>query len=202
MEIFGRELVDMPDLGDALFLFGIDAFFLMIIVRGIYMRISKSREHVFTFFIFNIVIFFLCAMLSSVKLKVGFAFGLFAILSILRYRTETVPIKEMTFLFVCLTIGVINSLVSKKVSIIEILATNTIITASIYVIEKIWLRTYSSTKQIKYENIDLIRPEKRQEMIDDLSTRLGYKVTDVEIGSVDFLNDTAIVKVFYDELKG
>ena len=201
MEIFNRELFAAPDIGDALLLFGINAFFLILIIRGIYMRISKSREHVFTFFIFNIIIFFLCATLSSVKLKTGFAFGLFAILSILRYRTETVPIKEMTFLFVSLTIGVINSLVSKNVSIFEIILTNTIITLSIFIIERLWLRTYSSTRMVKYENIELIRPSKRQEMIEDLSNRLGHTVTDVEIESVDFLSDTAQLKVFYNDVE-
>ena len=198
IEVFGRKLIDLPDLGEILFLFTIDFLFVFFIVKFIYMNVTKSREHVFTFFIFNIIIFFLCTMLSSVKLKVGFAFGLFAILSILRYRTETVPIKEMTFLFISITVGVINSLVGKNVSVAEIVFTNGVILVTTYIIEWKWLRTYSNTKMIKYEKIEFIKPENKQELLDDLSTRLGCRVTDAEVDSVDFLNDTAMVKVFYD----
>ncbi|MBO6518376.1 MAG: DUF4956 domain-containing protein [Bacteroidia bacterium] len=197
-ELFGRKLIDVPDTGDLLFLFGIDFIFLFLIIRFIYLRMSNNREYIFTFFIFNIVIFFLCAMLSSVKLKVGFAFGLFAILSILRYRTETVPIKEMTFLFISITLAVINSLVSKKVSITEILITNVVIVTSTYLVERLWLKGSTYSQKIKYEKIELIHTDKREELLADLNQRLGKEIKDIEITYVDFLTDTATIKVFYD----
>lgn len=198
IEFIGRKLIDFPDLGEVFFLFGINFFFLFLIIKVVYMNTTKKREHVFTLFIFNIVIFFLCIMLSSVKLKMGFAFGLFAILSILRYRTETVPIKEMTFLFISITIGVINSLVSKKVSITEILATNVIIFAATYIIEWKWLRKYALSQSVKYERIELIGLSKRDELVADLTNRLGVHVTDVDVERIDFLTDTAILTVYYN----
>ncbi len=201
LELFGRKLIDVPDIGDLLFLFAIDFLFIYLIIRFVYLRMSNNREYIFTFFIFNIVIFFLCAMLSSVKLKVGFAFGLFAILSILRYRTETVPIKEMTFLFISITLAVINSLVSKKVSISEIVITNVVIVTSTFLVERLWLRGSTHSQKIKYEKIDLIHTNKREELISDLNERLGREIKDLEITYVDFMTDTATIKIFYDAPK-
>ena len=199
LEIFGRSLFDMPDLEKIILQFAINFTFLFILIKGIYMNVTKNREHIFPFFIFNIVIFFLCIMLSSVKLKMGMAFGLFAILSILRYRTETVPIKEMTFLFISLILGVINSLVNKEVSIMEIVFTNGMIVGATFIIERLWLKSYITTQTVKYEKIELIKPGRKAELIADLTDRLGHDITDVEISKIDFLTDTAMLKVFYSE---
>lgn len=197
--IFGKHLIDFPNLGELLFLFTTNFFFLLIIVRFIYMRLNKSREHVFTFVIFNLVIFFLCIMLSSVKLKVGFAFGLFAILSILRYRTETIPIKEMTFMFVCITLAVINALASDKVSILELVITNAIIAGSTYALETIWFKTHRLSRMIRYEKIENIKPQNKDILISDLKERTGLNVLDVDVETINFMTDTAQLKVYYSD---
>ena len=195
----GSPLFDFPDLFELLFTFGINALFLAIVVRGIYLPANKNREYLFTFVVFNVVIFFLCSTMGSSKLKDGFAFGLFAILSVLRYRTETVPIKEMTYLFISITLAVINALLNKKISIIEIVVTNAMVAAVTYLLERIWIKTRMLHQTVVYEKIELITPEKRPELITDLKERTGLNVQNIEIVKIDLLSDSAQIKIAYLE---
>jgi hypothetical protein len=128
----------------------------------------------------------------------GFALGLFAIFGIIRYRTRQVPIKEMTYLFLVIGISVINALSNKKVSYAELIFTNLIVIALAFVLEKIWLIRHETSKIVNYEKINLIKPEMHKELIEDLQERTGIKkINRVEIGRIDFLRDTARVKIFY-----
>ena len=130
---------------------------------------------------------------------VGFAFGLFAIFGVLRYRTEQISIKDMTYLFAVITIAVINSLASKKVSVAELVFTDGMILVMTYALEHLWLTRHEAMKQVIYERIDLIKPENRVQLFADLHERLGVKVSRVEIGRIDLLKDTAQLRVFYFE---
>ena len=188
-----------PDLWEMLFKFSLDLIVVFVLIRVIYYPIHRKKENLFTYIIFNVLIFFLCILMNNVKLSMGFGFGLFAVFSIIRYRTEQLSVKDMTYLFTVITIAVINALVSKKVSLAELLFTNITIVALVYVMEHLWLTRHEAMRQLIYEKVDLIRPDKRDELMADLQARLGIKVSRVEIGRIDLLRDTVMMRVFYFE---
>jgi hypothetical protein len=138
-------------------------------------------------------------MLDGVKMKIGFALGLFAIFGIIRYRTNPIPIKEMTYIFVVIGLSVINAMSSKKISYTELFLINLIVIGVIFFLENVWLLKHESSKIVVYEKIDLIKPERYNELIADLEDRIGIKVTRIEIGKIDFLKDTAKIRVYYYE---
>ena len=197
MELFGIDLYDSKDLIKLLFKFSIDLLFLFIIVRVIYYRIKDEKDYVFTFFMFNILTFFICYLLRKVPMEMGFALGLFAVFGILRYRTEAIPIRQMTYLFIVIGLSMINSLANKSISWFEILLANGIITIITYLIDRVWFSTFELTKTILYEKIELIKPENEQELIEDLKQRTGLQIVAVKIDKVDFLRDTAQIKIYY-----
>ena len=197
MELFGIDLYDSKDLVKLLFKFSIDLIFLFIIVRVIYYRIKDEKDYVFTFFMFNILTFFICYLLRKVPMEMGFALGLFAVFGILRYRTEAIPIRQMTYLFIVIGLSMINSLANKSISWFEILLANGIITIITYLIDRVWFSTIELTKTILYEKIELIKPENEQELIEDLKQRTGLQIVAVKIDKVDFLRDTAQIKIYY-----
>lgn len=186
------------DIFKLMFRLGINMVFLVTIVIGIYYASSKKKTYVFTFFMINLLVFLICFTLKKFELELGMALGLFALFGILRYRTNPIPIREMTYLFVVIGIAVVNALSNKKMSYIEIFFTNTVIVTSLFILE----RTFGFGKEIKkrivYEKIDLIRPENRMALLADLEERTGLKINRVEIGDIDFLRDTAKITVFYD----
>ena len=197
MELFGIDLYDLKDLVKLLFKFSIDLLFLFIIVRVIYYRIKDEKDYVFTFFMFNILTFFICFLLRKVPMEMGFALGLFAVFGILRYRTEAIPIRQMTYLFIVIGLSMINSLANKSISWLEILLANAIITIITYLIDRVWFSTIELTKTILYEKIELIKPENEQELIEDLKKRTGLQIVAVKVDKVDFLRDTAQIKIYY-----
>ena len=197
MELFGIDLYDSKDLVKLLFKFSIDLIFLFIIVRLIYYRIKDEKDYVFTFFMFNILTFFICYLLRKVPMEMGFALGLFAVFGILRYRTEAIPIRQMTYLFIVIGLSMINSLANKSISWFEILLANGIITIITYLIDRVWFSTIELTKTILYEKIELIKPENEQELIEDLKKRTGLQIVAVKVDKVDFLRDTAQIKIYY-----
>ncbi len=196
--VFGMRLFH-PDLWEMLFKFGLDLIVVFALIRMIYYPIHRKKENLFTYFVFNVLIFFLCILMNNVKLSMGFGFGLFAVFSIIRYRTEQLSVKDMTYLFTVITLAVINALVSKKVSLAELLFTNSMILALVYVMEHLWLTRHEAMRQLIYEKIDLIKPAKRAELYADLEARLGVKASRVEIGRIDLLRDTVQLRVFFFE---
>ena len=133
------------------------------------------------------------------KQQLGFALGLFAIFGIIRYRTDAIPIKEMTYLFLVIGISVVNALANKKISHAELVFANLLIVFVTFGMERIWLLRHEIQRNITYEKIDLILPEKRQELIADLRARTGLDIVRVEIRRIDFLKDTVSLRVFYYE---
>ncbi len=174
----------------------------MIVIKGIYYRVNKRSEYLFTFIIFNILIFFVSSLLSDAKMKTGFAFGLFAVFSILRYRTEQIEIKEMTFLFISIILAVINSVVTDKISMAEILFADIVIIIAAYILEIAWLENYRSSIPVKYENIELIQEGHEEELLKDLRKRTGLPITSVEVKSVSFMSDSASLIAYYDKQRG
>ncbi|WP_455510602.1 DUF4956 domain-containing protein [Butyricimonas paravirosa] len=190
-------LIDMTDLWQLLFRFVFNFIVVGIIIHFFYYPKSKRRDYYFTFTLISISVFFLIFLLGSVKLKIGFALGIFAIFGIIRYRTESVPIREMTYLFTITALSVINAL-SIQVGLTEMLVTNAIFLLVTSLLEsERWLK-HTSSKLILYDRIQLITPDKREELIADLSARTGLHIQKIEIGHIDFLRDAAFIKVYYE----
>jgi hypothetical protein len=198
MELYGIDLFDLEDFSKLLFKFGINFIFLIIIVRLIYYRVKDDKDYVFTYIMFNILTFFICFLLRKVPMEMGFALGLFAVFGILRYRTEAIPIRQMTYLFIVIGISMINALSNKSVSIFEVLFTNGLITLITYLIDRLWFQTIEEKKNIVYEKIELIKPENKQELIKDLKERTGLPIHEVKVDKIDFLRDTAAVTIYYN----
>jgi len=196
MKLFGMRIFH-EDMWELLFKFGLDAAVLFILIRVIYYPIHRKKDYLFTYFLFNILIFFLCVLLNNVKLSIGFAFGLFAIFGILRYRTEQISIKDMTYLFAVISLAVINALVSKKISLSELLFTDGMILLVTYALENLWLTRHEAMRLLIYDRVDLIRPGQREALHADLQQRLGITVSRVEVGRIDLMRDTAQLRVFY-----
>ena len=177
--------------------FIINLIFIGILIRGIYYPINKKREYLFVFFIFNVLIFFVSSLLSSVKMEAGFAFGLFAVFSIIRYRTQQIPIKEMTFLFISIILATINSTVTAKLGFLEVVFGNCIILIVSFIMEKSWIKTYKESIVVEYEKIELIVPEQREKLLNDLRKRTGLDISEVTIEKIDFLKDIAEIRIYY-----
>ena len=167
------------------------------IIRFLYYPRSKRRDYFFTFVLTSTTIFMLLFLLDNVKIQVGFALGLFAIFGILRYRTDTLPIREMTYLFMIIGISVINAL-AKDLGYIELVTTNAIFILVTWLLEGSNIIRHVSSKHIIYEKIDMIKPENADQLLADLKQRTGLNIIKVEIGTIDFLKDTALLYVYYD----
>jgi|TARA_B110000858_G_scaffold97199_1_gene111858 hypothetical protein len=198
MELYGIDFFDLEDFSKLLFKFGINFIFLIIIVRLVYYRVKDDKDYVFTYIMFNILTFFICFLLRKVPMEMGFALGLFAVFGILRYRTEAIPIRQMTYLFIVIGISMINALSNKSVSIFEVLFTNGLITLITYLIDRLWFQSIEENKTIIYEKIDLIKPEKKEDMIKDLRNRTGLPVHEFKVDKIDFLRDIANITIYYN----
>ena len=175
-------------------------FFLLVlfgIVYFLYYRKTHRRDYFFTLVLLSVSIFFLIYLLGSVKVKIGFALGLFAIFGVLRYRTETIPVREMSYMFGVISLSVINAL-ADSLSVVELLIPNIAIALLIWFFEACVLRRNLASKLILYDRIELITPERREELLEDLHKRTGLNITKVTIGSIDFLKDTAVIKIDYE----
>ncbi len=181
-----------------LFRFLLHFFVLMIIAFGLYYRTSKRRDYLFTYLLISVMVFTLTFLLESVKLELGMALGLFAVFGIIRYRTDQIPIKEMTYLFILIGLAIVNSLANAQISVSQLLFTNFAIILITWVLEQVWSIKHVSRKVVQYDRIDLIKPSKQQELIADLRERLELNISRVDVGKVDFLRDTAKLVVYYD----
>lgn len=166
------------------------------IIKYFYYAKSRRRDYYFTFMLFSLTIFLLIFLLDNIKIQMGFALGLFAIFGMIRYRTETVPIREMTYLFVIIGISVINGL-AMTVSHAELIITNLLFIGGIWLMESNKFLKHVSAKIILYDNIKLITPDKYDELLADLKKRTGLEITKLEIGHIDFLRDAAYIKIYY-----
>ncbi len=195
--ILGIQLINFMNIGHLFLKLALDIIFAFIILRLIFYPAYKEREYLFTAFMINIAVFLVCFMLASIKLKIGFAFGLFAVFSIIRYRTEPIPIRQMTYMFIAIIVAVLNALADDGISYGELIIANMLILATIFTLEKNLLHNRDFVKVIRYEKIDLIKPENYNLLINDLRHRTGFNIQKAEIESINFLNDTAMMKIYY-----
>ena len=190
--LISQEIIDLVSW------FALDLVFATFIIRYVYFKHNRKAEYYVTFLLLNVLIYFTAAILSSAQLQTGFAFGMFAIFSILRYRTEQIPIKEMTFLFISIVLAIINGIGYKSAGMFEIIIVNVIISLAVVVLEKKQLKHSANFQLVQYEKIELVKEDRRNELLQDLAERTGLSIKDIEITKIDFLRDTAVIKVFHD----
>ena len=185
-----------PEFFNLVFRFGFNLSIAFIIIKLIYHRDHNNNDFVFTYFMFNSLIFFFASILGSMTVNLGFAFGLFAVFAILRYRTDPIPIKEMTYLFIVITIGVINALSSSEVSYAELLFTNVALVGLTYFLETYWQNNLLVRHNVEYEIIENIKPENHEKLLLDLEDRTGLSIKHFEIGRINFLRDTIQIRIY------
>ncbi len=196
----GAPLIEVDSLMNLIIRFAFNLLVGFILCYFAYYRKSKRRDYFITFMLFSSTMFLLIVLMENVKLQIGFTLGLFAIFGMIRYRTETVPIREMTYLFVIIGLSVINGL-SMTVSYAELVLTNALMLTLAFVLENTHT-SHKSAKIILYDKIENIVPERREELLADLTARTGLKIDHIEIGHIDFLRDVAFIKVYYFLPKG
>lgn len=182
----------------------IDLVSVFVLIRCIYYPIYKHRELFFTYFIFNIVIFLISFLLNKVDLSMGAAFGLFAVFSMLRYKTEEIAIKDMTYLFLVIAIGLISAVTKIKdtsdgIEYLFLIAVNVVVLLITYLLESNLLMKKEVVKTILYENIELIKADRKAELLADLKLRTGFNVHRYSIHKIDFLKDAAQIKIYFYE---
>jgi len=175
----------------------INLIFLTLLIRVLYYTKTRRKDYLFTYYLIGTITFFLCFGLMQMDIDTGMGLGLFAIFGIIRYRTDAIEIKEMTYLFMVIGISVVNALASNELSISEVAVINISVVLLTYLLENVWLVKHETRKTINYERIDLIKPEKQDILKADLEKRTGLTINRVEVGKIDFLNDTAQVRIYY-----
>lgn len=166
------------------------------ITHWLYFPKSRRREYYFTFMLIGISVFFLINLLGGTHIKIEFALGLFAIFGIIRYRTESMPVREMTYLFMIIAMSVINGL-SASLGWLALVVVNLCFFLTTLVFENIKVRGSLAVKMVQYDRIELIKPDKREELLVDLKERTGLDIVKVEIGGIDFLRDMSVIKLYY-----
>lgn len=177
--------------------FGFNLIATFFVVVMLYARNSKRKEFYFSYFAISVAVFMLVFLLQDVTLELGFALGLFAIFGIIRYRTDAIPIKEMTYLFVIIAVSVINALSKDFLGYIELTLVNILLVGALWILEHILMLRQEDSLQIIYENIENIHEERENELIADLEKRTGIKIRRYRIDKVDFLRDVARITIWF-----
>ena len=200
-ELFGSNLVvNWLDLGRLLVRLLLDLAFATVVIRLIYYRLYRNREYVFTYFLFNLITFCLCLVLRKVSTHIGLALALFGVFGILRYRTEQIRIRDLTYLFIVIGIGVLNAFADQGVSIAELLAVDVVIVVTTAILELGSSRSMERSTLMCYDQLDLLRPGNEEKLIADINAKTGLTVVRVEINRVDLLRDAADITVFHRAL--
>ncbi|MBS2098892.1 DUF4956 domain-containing protein [Carboxylicivirga linearis] len=192
------KVINLSDFTELIVRFGLNLLLIFIIVHFMYARNSKRKDFYFSYLSIGVIVFLMCFLLSSVKLELGFAMGLFAIFGIIRYRTDAIPIKEMTYLFIVIGVSVINALANKKVSYTELMVTNGIILVGLWFLEKRLSLKQENNITLIYEKIENIHTMKKADLLDDLKIRTGIAIKRYEIKKIDFLRDIAEITLYFN----
>ncbi len=199
MILLNELLLSSGNFPDMFIRFSFNLIVIGILVWLLYYRSTQRKDYLFTYLMISFVVFFICFLLESINLGLGFALGLFAIFGIIRYRTRQIPIREMTYLFLVIGVSVINALSDWRVHMWEVLFSNLVLLILTFLLERVFFLRHESRKVITYDRIELIKPGQREELKRDLEQRTGLVINRVEVGRVDFLRDTARVYLYYYE---
>ncbi len=192
------KLINVADFSELFIRLAFNLLATFVVVHFIYARNSRRKDFYFSFLSVATVVFLLSFLLNSVKLELGFALGLFAIFGIIRYRTDAIPIKEMTYLFIVIGISVINALANKKVSYVELIFTNSVIVFGLYLLEKRLMLKQEGSIRMIYEKIENIHENKKEILMADLKERTGINIKRYEIQKIDFLKDVADITLYFN----
>jgi len=188
-----------PDFWGIMIRFVINLVFLFLLIKVVYFRYSRKEMFLFTFFLMGIMIFFIGAMLNAVFIEIGMAVGLFAIFTILRLRTRQVSVKDMAYMFTTIGLSVINSLKLVGFPLLGVLIINVIIIASAFILEEFLVKNMSESYSIIYENLELLKSNKKQKLIKDISELTGKEIIKIKIRKVDYKAGVAVLDIFYKE---
>lgn len=191
------QILDLADFLPMLWRFVFNTAAVWLITHFLYFPKSRRREYYFTFMLIGISVFFLINLLSGAKIKIEFALVLFAIFGIIRYRTESMPVREMTYLFMIIAMSVINGL-SANLDCLQLSAVNWLFILMTFLFENIKVKGSMAVKLVQYDRIELIKPERRSELLADLKERTGLDIVKIEIGGIDFLRDMSVIKIYYE----
>jgi hypothetical protein len=183
--------------GGVLLRFVMNMFFLFILIKSLYFRYSKKENFLFTFFLIGIIVFFICTMLKDIQIGVGMGFGLFAIFSILRFRTRNFSIKDMAYIFATIGISVVNSLKMNDFPIIGSVIINVIIVSAVFILEEYLKRNTFEKYSIFYDNIDLLKPGCKNKLLKDVSSKTGRDILKISIINIDFKRGVAHLEIYY-----
>jgi len=186
-----------PDFFGIMFRFLINTLFLFILIRVIYFRYSKKEKFLFTFFLLGITVFFITSMLKSVFIEFGMAVGLFAIFTILRFRTRNFSLKDMSYIFATIGLSVINSLKLVGFPFLGVVIFNIILIISVVILEEFTLKHNTTTYTIVYEDLDLLKTAKRQRILKEISSLTGKEITRYKIREVDYKDKIAKIDITY-----
>lgn len=190
-------LIGILSLNDFIMRSIIDFVAVVVLVALIYYPKHKNKDFIFTFILFNVVNFMICCLLGAAKIKIGFAFGLFAMFSIIRYRTIAISIKDMGYFFVCVALGMLNSLGTINDGFLLLIICNAIVLFLTFIMERLDFLKNENAKEIVYDKVEFIKPEYKDQLLEDLNNRTGLNIHRVEIVSIDYLKDTALLKAYY-----
>jgi hypothetical protein len=188
----------MADVTDFVLNLAFNLLVAVLVVRGIYYPTTRDKRYSFTFLAFNTIIYLVLVFMSRIELGLGVGFGLFAIFSVLRYRTDPIPIREMTYLFVIAALPVMNSVAMSDGLQVDLVIANAVVMLVLLALEKEWGFHFETPKRIVYERIELIKPENRVLLLEDLEARTGLSINRVAIGRINFLRDTADILIYYN----
>ncbi|MCF8228072.1 MAG: DUF4956 domain-containing protein [Bacteroidales bacterium] len=197
LSLFDIAFLNQDNFLELLFRFAFNFLVIIIIVRYIYYQAAQRKDYLFTYILISTTVFLLAYLLENVTLELGFALGLFAIFGIIRYRTSTIPIKEMTYLFVIIGISIINALTNENISYAELIITNVFVIAITKAGEFFWMFKHESSKKLVYDKLELLKPENEQLFLEDMEKRTGLKIRRVEVGEINFYRNTAEVTIYY-----
>ena len=194
-----EQLFNSPSVWGILIRFAITLVFLFVLIAVIYFRYSKKEKFLFTFFLIGIIVFFICSMLKGVDIAIGMGLGLFAIFTILRFRTRNFSLKDMAYIFTVIGISVINSVNMPGFPFFGFLIINSIIVLAAFVLEEVTLKNSFDKQSIIYDELELLKPGNKHKLLKDLSSRTGQTILRIKIVKVDFKRDTAELEIYYKE---
>ena len=200
-DLFGTdELFDTWDFLKLVSRLGLDLVFTWLVVGRCYRRLyPNNHDFVFTYYVFNIITFSLCILLRKVPMEIGFALGLFAVFGILRYRTEEIRTRDLTYLFIVIGIAILNAVANKKISLAELVTVNFIIVAVTMVLELAPRHRHAGQAPMLYDNLSLLAPGRERELYADLEKRTGFTVQRVQIHRIDLLRDAAEITAYFSK---
>lgn len=196
-----EKLFDANDTAQLLFRLALECVFAYVVINRVFCRRYQNFDHVFTLWLFSIVTFSIAFLLRKVPMELGFALGLFAVFGVLRYRTESIGVKDLTYLFVVIGLALINALSNKKISLTELLIVNVTIIAAVFLIDGSHRRSHEHRLEVTFDRVDLLGPERRPELMAELSRRLSLSPTRVVVNQVDLLRDVASLHVYFHAVK-